>query len=87
MFFSVTRRGSYNEQWTTKTYKGCSHAAVFAFLYHLELINQNLGGPLTNFNDWGGGEREGGGPTEVHILYPKKSQLQNLSTQKNHYLY
>ena len=23
-----------------------------------------------------------GGPTEVHILYPKKSQLQNLSTQK-----
>ena len=29
----------------------------------------------------GGG---GGGPTEVHILYPKKSQLMNLSTQKNH---
>ena len=27
----------------------------------------------------------GAGPTEVHILYPKKSQLQNLSTQKNHY--
>ena len=52
----------------------------FLFLYHLELINQNLGGPLTNFNDWGG--REGGGPTEVHILYSKKSQLQNLSTQK-----
>ena len=24
----------------------------------------------------------GGSPTEVHILYPKKSQLQNLSTQK-----
>ena len=35
------------------------------------------GAPLTNFNDGGGG-----GPTEVHILYPKKSQLQNLSTQK-----
>ena len=34
------------------------------------------GAPLTYFND-------GGGPTEVHILYPKKSQLQNLSTQKN----
>ena len=30
---------------------------------------------LTYFND-------GGGPTEVHILYPKKSQLQDLSTQK-----
>ena len=30
----------------------------------------------------GGG---GGGATEVHIIYPKKSQLQNLSTQKNHY--
>ena len=28
----------------------------------------------------GGG---GGGPTEVHILYPKKSQVQNLSTPKN----
>ena len=35
------------------------------------------GAPLTNFYDGGGG----GGPTEVHILYPKKSQLQNLSTQ------
>ena len=41
------------------------------------------GAPLTNFN-----EREGGGaPTEVYILYPKKSQLQNLSTQKNHYFF
>ena len=39
------------------------------------------GAPLTNFND-------GGGPIEVHILYPKKSQLQNLSsTQKNHYFF
>ena len=37
--------------------------------------------PLTNFNDEGWG---GGGPREVHILYPKKSQLQNLSTPKNH---
>ena len=27
----------------------------------------------------------GGGLTEIHILYPKKSQLQNLSTQKNQY--
>ena len=34
------------------------------------------GAPLTYFNDGGGG------PTEVHILYPKKSQLQDLSTQK-----
>ena len=25
--------------------------------------------------------------SEVHILYPKKSQLQNLSTQKNHYFF
>ena len=32
----------------------------------------------------GGG---GGGPTEVYILYPKKLQLQNLSTQKIHYLF
>ena len=28
-----------------------------------------------------------GGPTAVHILYPKKSQLQNLSTQKNPYFF
>ena len=27
---------------------------------------------------WGGGD-----PKEVHVLYPKKSQLQNLSTQKH----
>ena len=33
------------------------------------------------------GEGGGGGPTEVHILYPKKSQLQNLSTQENHYFF
>ena len=30
----------------------------------------------------GGGGGGGGGATEVHILYPKISQLQNLSTQK-----
>ena len=30
---------------------------------------------------------QGGGSTEVHILYPKKSQLQNLSTQKNPYIF
>ena len=29
----------------------------------------------------------GGGVSEVHILYPKKLQLQNLSTQKNHYFF
>ena len=40
--------------------------------------------PLLNFNDGGGG---GVLVTEVHILYPKKSQLQNLSTQKNHYFF
>ena len=28
-----------------------------------------------------------GGSTEVHILYPKKSQLQNLSTQKNSFFF
>ena len=30
----------------------------------------------------GGGEGEGGGSTEVHILYPKKSQLQNCLPKK-----
>ena len=39
------------------------------------------GAPLTNFNDEGRGE---GDPREVYILYPKKSQLQNLSANKNH---
>ena len=33
------------------------------------------GAPLTNFNDGGGGG-------EVHILYPKKSQLQNFCLPK-----
>ena len=42
------------------------------------------GAPLTNFYD---GEGGGGGATEVYILYQKKSQLQNLSTQKNHYFF
>ena len=28
----------------------------------------------------------GGGPTEVHILYPKRSR-QNLSIPKNHYFF
>ena len=41
------------------------------------------GAPLTYFNDGGCG----GGLTEVHILYPKKSQLQNLSTPKNPYFF
>ena len=40
------------------------------------------GAPLTNFNDGGVGGGGGGGPTEVHILCPKKSQLQNFSIQK-----
>ena len=39
------------------------------------------GAPLTNFNDGDGGGG-GGGPTEVNILYPKKSQLQNLNFKK-----
>ena len=36
-------------------------------------------GPHSHFLMAGGG----GGPTEVHILYPKNSHFQNLSTQKN----
>ena len=41
-------------------------------------------GPHSQILMIGGG---GGGATEVHVLYPKKSQLQNLSTQKNHYFF
>ena len=40
--------------------------------------------PPACFESPGGG---GGGPTEVHILYPKKSQLQNLSFQKKSLLF
>ena len=46
----------------------------------------NPGAPLTNFNDGGGGGREGDRCSNS-ILYPKKSQLQNLSTQKIHYFF
>ena len=38
--------------------------------------------PLTNFND-----RGGGGVQQRFIFYTKKSQLQNLSTSKNHYFF
>ena len=44
-------------------------------------------GPHSQILMTGGGGGGGGGPTEVHTLYPKKSQLQNLSTQKNHYFF
>ena len=47
------------------------------------LIVQGTQGPHSQIVMTGGE----GGPTEVHILYPKKSQLENLSTQKNHYLF
>ena len=43
----------------------------------------NPQGPHSQIFRMGGG----GDPTEVHIFYPKKSQLQNLSTQKNHYFF
>ena len=42
-------------------------------------------GPHSQMLMMGGGAE--GAPTEVHILYPKKSKLQNLSTQKNHYFF
>ena len=47
------------------------------------LIVQGTQGPHSQIVMTGGE----GGPTEVHILYPKKSQLENLSTQKIHYLF
>ena len=43
-------------------------------------------GPHSHILMTGGGGGVGG-PTEVHILYSKKSQLQNLSTQKNPYFF
>ena len=44
----------------------------------------NSQGPHWQILMTGGG---GGVLTEVHILYPKISQLQNLSTPKNHYFF
>ena len=46
------------------------------------------GAPLTNFNDGGGGGGEGewGSDTGSYFI-PKNSQLQNLSSQKNHYFF
>ena len=44
-------------------------------------------GPHSQILMTGGGGGGGGGATEIHILYPKKSQLQNLSTPKNHYIF
>ena len=43
----------------------------------------NPGAPLTNFNDG----RGGGGSDRGSYFIPKKSQLQNLFTQKNHYFF
>ena len=43
----------------------------------------NPQGPHSQIFMMGGG----GDPTEVHIFYPKKSQLQNLSTQKKSLLF
>ena len=47
------------------------------------------GAPLTNFNDRGGSDRGSyfipKKITTSEFVYPKKSQLQNLSSQKNHY--
>ena len=39
---------------------------------------------MVHFRSQGG---EGRGTTEVHVIYPKKSQLQNLSTQKSPYFF
>ena len=51
-----------------------------AFKFKVKVIDKPQGPTLTNFNDKGDS-------TRVHILYPKKSQLQNLSTPKNHYFF
>ena len=44
------------------------HGVAFCFPRDAMWHHVEPGVPLTNFNDGGGG----GGPTEVHILYPKK---------------
>ena len=41
------------------------------------------GSPLTNINDSGGG----GWSNRCSYFIPKKSQLQNVSTQKSHYFF
>ena len=46
--------------------------------HHFSLNTLPPGAPLRYFNDG-----RGGGLTEVHILYPKKTQLQNCLPKKN----
>ena len=50
----------------------------------LQNVNTNIVILLPGQNIFNDGEGEGRG-SEVYILYPKKSQLQNLSTQKKPY--
>ena len=85
-----------SEQPFSKT--ACLHLYLHKFITHKIIIRHNAGvwqglcraypaqGPHSQIfmTGVGGG---GGGLTEVYILYPKKSQLQNLSTQKNHYFF
>ena len=49
------------------------------------LLWQKLRGPTQKTNDGGGGGA--GSDRGSYIIYPKISQLQNLSTQKNHYIH
>ena len=47
-----------------------------------QIQNTRTPGPHSDILIMGGRGGGGGGATEVNILYPKKSQLQNLSAQK-----
>ena len=71
---------AHMEQWALRVNKFPKNISSFFTVFLAQHLLPTPGAPLTYFND-------GGGPTEVHILYPKKSQLQNLSTQKNPYFF
>ena len=57
---------------------------MYLMCFRIFSVSLNAQGSHSQILMKGGG---GGGPTELHILYPKKSQLQDLSTQKESLLF
>ena len=70
---------------TICSYKSNACLGIFNTQSNFLCKLSHLGNPLRYYNDMGG--RWGRGPTEVLISYPKISQLQNLSIQKNPYFF
>ena len=83
-FISINNRNVYGNSRNQQDDHEHEYLIECAHQYSTELkrVSGEPQGPLSHIlMTWGGG------PTEVHILYPKKFQLQNLSTQKNPYFF